>query len=464
MWWTLLAACQDDGPPPGDDDDATLAHTGAAPHSSTTGTTLQGTRALQFRGDVPKNLLFLSIDTFRKDNLGTYGNDKALTPFLDGLADQGVVLDDHLQCSCWTFASTTCTLAGRSNIERGHIPRLVGDPSVRPKVPEGTPFLATWLGEAGYWSGIVSGNSWLSPTWGNTQGYDVARLPGGPAPAVYATGLEALREARAAGEADRWFLHLHFMEPHASYNPPEEYIIGEELLEPWPNDLTNRDLHYWNRSLWPTMAPDRQALLEQHLRLLYEGEVRGLDHELGAIWEQLEAEGLLDDTLVVIWNDHGEAFWEHGFQTHAYSLTAEENDGALIFWARNLVPGRWTEPTMAIDLVPTLLDLQGIPLPPEVTGVPIGSAPVDRPRYAEVMARLGGQNAVTRGGLKLIYFWGGTVVVYDRRVDPLETTDLFDRTNPVHLELYALAKAQALAMAPLIIGGDPAPVFDPTLP
>jgi hypothetical protein len=62
--------------------------------------------ALQFYGQVPKNVIFLSIDTFRKDHMGAHG-DLGLTPFLDTIAAEGVVLDDHQQCSNWTFPSPT---------------------------------------------------------------------------------------------------------------------------------------------------------------------------------------------------------------------------------------------------------------------------------------------------------------------------------------------------------------------
>ncbi len=424
-----------------------------------------GSDVLQFHGRVPKHLIFFSIDTFRRDHIGAYGSTMGLTPFLDRIASESVVMDDHLQCSCWTFASTTCTLAGRSNIERGHIPRLNGNDENRPRVPAGTPFLATWLGEAGYYSVIVSGNDWLSANWGNTQGYDESKRPmSGDALGVYNTASGAIKDARARGEADKWFMHMHFMEPHAAYDPPAEYIIGEEELEPWPEDLTNRDTHYEWRGQYPGMGIEERDLLEAHLRILYQGEIRHLDDELSEVWEKLDAEGFLDDALVVFWNDHGEQFWEHGFQTHAYQLNREENDGFLWFWSKNIVPGRYAGPTSSIDLVPTILDLHDIDQPAEVTGFPVGDAPPDRPRFAEVLARLGGANAVTLAGKKMIYSWNGKVEVYDRNVDPHEENDIFDPTDPEQLHLWSLLKPQAEAMAPLIVNQDPAPVWPPNLP
>ncbi|MEQ1503887.1 MAG: sulfatase [Myxococcota bacterium] len=422
-----------------------------------------GTTALQFYGRVPKNLIFLSIDTFRKDHLTAYGGN-GYTPFIDRIAAQGVTLDDHMQCSNWTFGSTTCTLAGRYNIERGHMPRLNGTAFNRPPVPEGTKFLSTWLGEAGYYSVIVSGNDWLSNNWGNTQGYDESLKPNGAADQVWSVGQKAIKDAIDRGDADKWFMHLHFMEPHASYDPPSDNIEGEDQLEPWPEDLTNRDTHYEWRNEWPNLDPSDQDLLEAHLRNLYDGEIRTIDDRLSSIWDDLEREGYLDDTLVVLWNDHGEQFWEHGYQTHAYAIHGEENDGFAIFWARNIIPQHYTDPTSAIDLVPTILDLYGIDMPLEVTGYPVGTAPADRPRFVDTIARLGGINAISLDGLKMQYYWSGRVTMFDRNTDPLEQADLYNANDTRVQQLWALLKPMAEAMEPLVVGGDPAPHWPADLP
>lgn len=392
-----------------------------------------------FRHEVPSNLLMISLDTFRKDQVGRYGGEN--TPFLDELIAEGFVLDDHTQCSNWTYASTTCTLLGRYNLDNGFMPKLSS--AHREPVPEGTPFLATWLNQAGMYPILLSANSWLSEEWNNDQGYRISEVPGNRnATHVYETGRDHLLDARASGQADRWFLHLHFKEPHPAYDPPEEYLEGLAGLDPVDYDLSSYEEHYSAVGAFPSLDPEDQALVEQHLRVRYAGEVRYLDDQLRDMFAGLDALGLLDDTLVVVWTDHGEQFWEHGDLGHAYELTAPENDGVAFFWARSILPGAWEGPTTAIDLVPTLLSLYGLPMPDEVTGKPVGSADPRRPRYGASDARFGPVQMVDKERWKLQFWWDGSLQLYDRGLDPSEAVDLYQEGHPKVKELWPLLETR----------------------
>ena len=177
--------------------------------------------------------------------------------------------------------------------------------------------------------------------------------------------------------------------------------------------------------------------------------MRWLDAQLAITWDELEAKGLLDDTLVVVWTDHGEQFYERGHQTHAYQLFAEEVDGYAMFWAANLKPGLWTEPTTAIDLAPTILDALSVPIPDLVTGEVAGTADPMRPRYATTTARLGGISSVERGGLELMFEWDGGLQAFDRHIDPAQQVDILDLNDPAQAELWELLRERVEAESAL---------------
>src|SRR5262245_59989092 len=104
---------------------ALLACTDAGPGTDPTDYGTEKTDTVpQFYGWVPHNIRRISMDTFRKDHLDLYGEVGA-SGFLTTMAEQGFTLDNHVQCSDWTYASTSCTLAGRQNEEAGMIPQLV---------------------------------------------------------------------------------------------------------------------------------------------------------------------------------------------------------------------------------------------------------------------------------------------------------------------------------------------------
>ena len=407
-----------------------------------------------FYGAVPKNILMLSIDTFRKDSLAKYGG-VSYMPFLDDLATRGFTADDHLTCSNWTFAGTTCTLLGRSNADAGFVPSLAY--MGRERVADGTPFLASWLGDAGYYSVLITGNSWLSPVWNNTQGYDYAHDPVyDHAPWMAEDAFDRLERARITGdlpEGAPWFAHIHLMEPHASYRPPDEYLGGLDALEPVDIDFNDRDEHYGANSDFWNWTEEERVLYLQHLLVRYQGELTYTDDLLKGILADAVSRGLLKDTMVVIWNDHGEQFFEHGEATHAYSLHREENDGLLVIWAENIVPGSWSGPSSAIDVTPTLLGLQGIAQPAEVTGLPLGEAPDDRARFAWSVSRGATESMISKDGWTMLFEWTGVAWLYDRNTDPFETRQVYPDEPEKVAELWTYLQPEIERQSALGGGG-----------
>ena len=402
---------------------------------------------------MPSNLLMVSIDTLRRDHIGRYdAGGASLTPFIDSLMDGGFALDDHSTCSSWTYHGITCTLLGADPSRVGVVPKL--EPvSARVPWPDdlGDLFLATHLRDAGFYTVLSTSNGFLAPKWGTAEGYDDARGEAfDTAGTVFDGGRVALRTAIDRGWAERWFLHLHFLEPHAPYLLHTGYTPDLSDLDPVSYDLNQKPAHYDATDEWPDLPPDEQANLEEILRRRYQGEVAYLDGQLRAFFASLAAEGLLDDTLIVLWSDHGETFWEHGHQSHGYTLHRPENDGVALFWAPNIVAGAWDGPTAAEDLVPTLLGLFELPVPDHVTGLALGDAPEDRPRFAASIARAGAIQSVRQGDHKLHYRWTGATGFLDLATDPGEEDARWDATDPVQLALWELLAPEVARYVPLV--------------
>lgn len=431
------------------------------PHTSTTGpTTLtpplppDGSPVIQFVGARPKNVLMLSIDTTRRDHVSPYSQYGDFTPFLAGLMSEGVQLDDHQQCSDWTFASTSCTLTGRYHEDNGYIPELI--PLELAEFPDGQQSLAVRLGEHNYYRILVSSNGWLGPKVNNAQGYDsVPTTTTGNATQLGTLGLDLL-VAQIVAEPERpWLLHVHFVEPHPPYTPPVQYLGEELLLPPLPQgmDISSQPGQYDATGQYPNLDPEVQDLLEAHLRARYHGELKYLDDQLRSLWTVFDTTGILDDTLVVVWTDHGEQFWEHGDQSHAWYLAAEENDAILFYWAKNIVPLDWTEPTHAVDMLPTVLDALGYPAAEDddtLNGYVLGTAPDGRPRFGMSVARGGVLESVTLDDWKLIYGFDGKLSLYDRKTDRYEVSDLYTADHPEVPHLWDLLLPRVLAVHELL--------------
>jgi arylsulfatase A-like enzyme len=212
---------------------------------------------------------------------------------------------------------------------------------------------------------------------------------------------------------------------------------------------------------YPAADAAEQAAMMACIINEYSAEVRYMDDEVGRLWTQFETDGLLDDTLVVFFSDHGEQFDEHGRFQHTWSLYREENAAVAAFWAKNIQPMTWSGPTIHQDLAPTILDALEVPLGSH-TGVIVGTAPADRALVTfNAMLDWGGTlMAAEKDGQKLIYWWNGGKKYFDLSIDPTEVTDLYDPADPSVLALWTVLDAkidEARAFWPDLVPTDAEP-------
>ena len=281
------------------------------------------------------NLLLVTIDTLRADVLGVYGDPHGLTPNLDRLAREGIRFTS-------AFAHATMTLPSHASILTGEYPVRHG---IRDngffRLEDSRLTLAEILEPAGYRSGAFVGAFVLDTRFGLGQGFDLYDDDYGEESSstdfnfVERSADEVLVPARAwieQQEGQPWFAWVHLFDPHVPYQPPGPF--------------RDRD-------------PDQP----------YRGEVAYTDHALGKFLDRLRSAGQLENTLLVVTADHGESRGEHGETTHgafAYNATLRV---PLIFWSvPELEPQVFTQAVGHVDIVPTVLELLGLPSRDSVQG------------------------------------------------------------------------------------------------
>lgn len=276
------------------------------------------------------NVLLITIDTARVDCFGCYGHTTVRTPNIDRLAAEGA---RFVRCA----SAAPITLPSHASIMTGTYPfvhrvrnngRYLAD--------DGNETLAERLKAAGYTTGAEVGAFVLDAIWGLNQGFDSYRRS--KEEAAVAAPLEEVPESQSVpaddvcdravewlsrhGE-DRFFLWVHFFDPHVPYDPPGRFA--------------------------------------RQYSDAYLGEIAFVDEQVGRLIAHLRETGVADRTVVVVVSDHGEGRGDHGELTHVYYVYDSTMRVPLIFWCPSLIPGGRVVGGLArtVDIAPTVLDLLG---------------------------------------------------------------------------------------------------------
>ena len=437
--WILLAvACAPedpagpgpaDQPPPPDPSDPYEPPVGTHPTETPTGGTptvpddsiVVG--GLVFHGQLPTNLLVVSVDTTRRDYL-SYFSGSGLTPNLDAILNQSYVLADHRSCSNWTGPSMTCVVSGKTAGENGFWPG-----GSLPQ--EGFGPTAKLLGDIGFDSTVVTANGvyfadWCGTTWGFEKFIDYNFQPADVVADVSLAEIAILDQG-----PNPWYFHVHFIDPHGSYCPPYGYVDQAEVHDEVP--ITDCYEMYWNLWYLWYLEPVMQDYFLENVKLNYEGELSFWDTQFGEMWSDLDSRGVLDDTLVVFVTDHGEQFGEHGGFYHGTWLASEENRSTAAFWAKNLDPGVWDGVTIHQDVAATLQAVFGLTPPLPISGIVAGTGAADR---VVISYNLGTTISAASHTRQLIYDWWGNKTLYHLDTDPTGTVNLYDPADPDVIDLW----------------------------
>ncbi|HEV3164376.1 MAG TPA: sulfatase-like hydrolase/transferase [Isosphaeraceae bacterium] len=421
------------------------------------------------RADAP-NLLIIVGDDHAGGMLGIDGDRYHATPRLDGLAAEGVRFD-HAYCN-----SPLCTPSRQSFIT-GRLPHAVGVTKLMTRLPDEAVTLGDWLADMGYHTAAYgkmhfNGHSnhgfaerldtedwerylqehppasdqrrpWLPFKTPATLWLNAAcRSDGLPESAMQSTYY-----ADRAGEFFRqtrnqpYALVVGLYDPHSPFRFPDEWA-GRFRPDQFPvPSVSERD-----RREQPRVFGSLQPKDVQGIQAAYYTSLSYVDHVVGRILDDLENSGQADNTIVVYLGDNGYMRGQHGrFEKHCFYEPAVRVP-LIVRWPGHLPAGRRvTDMVELVDLLPTLLDLCGLPNPPDLHGqslVPLARGEAGaRGRAAVFSEYLENEEAMVRSDRYKLIVGTGRVRrkdgydnarplrgpyarLYDLQADPDETTDL----------------------------------------
>lgn len=406
----------------------------------------------------PPNVILLSLDTLGAGYLD----------FLEPGPEANNHINDFLDGSFAfrrTYVQYPNTLVSHASLFSALYPLHHG---IYPGSEQPLRSLVEVLAQHGYLTAAFSENGYVASSLGFAAGFD--RYSDGRKLERFAgdsqrTFADAARWLEEFGKGTRFFLFVHTYEVHAPYAPrDDEALAAARRLTPDDGRILHQRLlmqHNFGKK-----RLDKQDLAR--LRALYIGEIEYLDRQVGAFLRQLADLGIERDTLVILTSDHGEQFGEGGKVGHGHDLHNTALHVPLGFrWPGRIVNAESQVPVQLVDVLPTVLDLIGIPTPEDLDGRSLATAllggppdPAKRPVFSELLSapdeclihtgnrscRLG-RFAVQTGRFKLVSSEIPLGVhLYDLWTDPSETVDVSSE-RPEELARHEALLAGYLASA-----------------
>ena len=301
----------------------------------------------------------------------SYGYARNTTPFIDAYAKDGVLFSSLYCQAIPTHPSFTSVYTGQYAITHG----IVSHGGVR-NLDRGTPVLPEILQQNGYTTCAVD-NLYRQKEW-FARGYEFyinPRLQGRLQQTIPCEEYNARAVPWLRSHAnEKFFLFVHYWDPHTPYLPPEGYrhlfYDGDPCdpknrsLEPVWEHPYSKHLKGWFDQLMPGITD------AEYIVAMYDGEIRYVDDRLRELLGTLEELGLVDDTLVVIFGDHGETMYKHRIYFDHHGLYDDVIHVPLIIkWPGARQKGvRVSHLVQHVDVAPTILDMVGIPLSDSMEG------------------------------------------------------------------------------------------------
>lgn len=449
--------------------------------------------------DTRPNVLFISVDQWPGPLLGVAGHPVIETPTLDQLAANGIRFPR-------AYAECPICIPARRSMMTGTSPRVHGDRVFQPSAAmPGLPTLAGTFRDHDYQAFAVGklhvypprnrigfddvllseegrghlggpddydiyladegypGQGYLHGMSNNEYGWRPWHLP----EHCHATNWASEQMARMIKRRDPTrpaFWHLSYIYPHPPIVPLDHYFdryarrtIDPPVMGEWARDAAGQPPALEIvRNYWASLSEEQ--LLD--VRRAFYAQCTHIDHQLRVVLGTLREEELIDNTIILFTSDHGDLLGDHGLYAKRYMYEWSANIPMILVGAaddtrvgHHVVDDR---PVGLQDIMPTLLELAGLPVPSSCTGLSmVGDARRDL-HYCEALEGVKATRMVTDGRYKLIWYpCGNHIQLFDLANDRRECIDL--AAHPDHAETRQRLERGMIAE---LYGGDEAWVTD----
>ncbi|MEO6245697.1 MAG: sulfatase [Opitutaceae bacterium] len=406
------------------------------------------------------NILFLAIDDLRPE-LGFYGDSQVKSPNIDRVAAQGVLFN-RAYCQVAVCGASRASLmtsilptANRFTIARTRADEDAPGAATMPQMFKAAGYTTLSNGKIFHFGADTDARSWSEPSWHPKASHATSHDPATTAqrskdnrsriyesPDVpdnaYGDGMvaektiEDLRRLKADGKP--FFLACGFIRPHLPFYAPKKYwdlydraklTLADNRYRPEnaPAGLKGSNEY---KSYEPGGYVDGTDEWHRMMRHGYYASVSYADKLVGDVLAELDRLGLAENTIVVIWGDHGWHLGEHDFWGKHNTLKNALRI-PLIMKVPGLAAGHRTEGLVAsLDIFPTLCALAGVATPDTIQGRSF-AALLKQPEQKfrdEVYSRYGKGDAVVTENMIYTSYGADGEMLYDHRTDPNENHNL----------------------------------------
>jgi arylsulfatase A-like enzyme len=332
-----------------------------------------------------KNVVFLVLDSLRTDRVSAYNEDVDFTENIQAVADRSVVFENAVTQAPWTLPS-------HASMFTGQYPWEHGTTHARSYATGDHETFISALSEAGYTTSAITPNVWITPHKGMTNGFDtvenflgtvdnslsrrIAKLStklydklGTLPKRILGRGIDrtfqlfgvddSCKSEETVGAVEQYladrnpeenfFCYVNLMEPHEPYHPPQEYVDKHGVTDESAVPHRQKDMF------------TKDDIDFSELEKMYDASVDYTDDLVGRITDALDANGLIEDTVIVLLSDHGQALGEDGVFGHQFTVAESVTHPVLMVAHPDIDAGREPRPIelrALHDLIPYYAGIQ----------------------------------------------------------------------------------------------------------